>query len=315
MSAADLLRDTLVTGLPYVPLVMGIYLVFRIRDDFDLTIDGSFAMGGAVGATLLLEGLGVPLAMALAILAAGGCGLITAGLHVALRIPVILAGLVVAIGLFSVNLHILGVPSQGLNAAPTLFSGFSDMSSDERDLWTIAVLAGVSVATLVAIGLFLRSEIGLALRVSGVNGLLARSQGVNEGALLALSLFAANALAGLSGVLVVQAQSFADVNMGTGILLAGIGAFLLGELVTRPTGSTIVRALLAVFLGALLYRFVLVLALELGLAPTDLKLATSLTLIAAFVLKRGADGAIEWRGRRTQLATLLGGRDARAGAR
>ncbi len=295
MSLADLLRDTLVTGLPYVPVVMGIYLVFRIRDDFDLTVDGSFAMGGALGATLLVDGAGVPLAMIAAVLAAGCCGLITAGLHVALRIPVILAGLVVSIGLFSINLRILDAPTIALTTASTLFSGVTGLSAGQQDLWITLILLAFGLATLAAIGLFLRTEIGLALRVSGVNVPLARAQGVNERALLALSLFVANALAGLSGVLVIQTQGFADVNMGTGTLLAGIGAFLLGELFFRPSGSKIVRALLAVLVGALLYRFVLVFALQAGLSAGDLKLATALTLIAAFVLQRLVQGGLDWR--------------------
>jgi putative ABC transport system permease protein len=307
MDAGTLLSDTLVTGLPYVPLVMGVYLVFRIRNDFDLTVDGTFAMGGAVTATALIAGHGVVLSMLLAVLAAGVAGLFTAGLHITLRIPVILAGLVTSIGLFSVNLHIMGeTPSVALTSIGTLFSGFDTLSSAAADRATILVSASVAVAVLAIVGLFLRTQLGLALRVSGVNVGLARSQGVNERALLALSLFIANALAGLSGALVVQQQNFADVNMGVGVLLAGIGAFLLGELIPRPPGSMLLRALGAVLFGALLYRFVLVFALQAGLEATDLKLATALTLIAAFALQRGIQAGLDRRasrrGRRRRLA-------------
>jgi putative ABC transport system permease protein len=305
MNASTLFSDTLVTGLPYVPLVMGVYLVFRIRNDFDLTVDGSFATGGAVTATALLAGRGVAVSMLLALLAAGAAGLFTAGLHIVLRIPVILAGLVTSIGLFSVNLHIMGqVPSLALSSAGTLFSGFNGLSSAAATRDTIFVSLGFAVAVLVAMGLFLRTEIGLALRVSGVNVPLARSQGVNERAQLALSLFIANALAGLSGALVVQEQSFADVNMGVGVLLTGIAAFLVGELVTRPSGSKLLRGLAAVLIGALLYRFILVFALQAGLAATDLNLTTAVTLIVAFVLQRVVQAGLERRntrrGRRLQ---------------
>ncbi|WCB93349.1 hypothetical protein DSM104299_02062 [Baekduia alba] len=296
MNTSSLLTDTLVTGLPFVPLVMGVYLVFRIRNDFDLTVDGSFAMGGAVTGTALLAGDGVGGSMLLAVLAAGAAGLFTAGLHILLRVPVILAGLVTSIGLYSVNLHIMhDQPALSLTSVNTLFSGFAGLSSAAADRATVLVTLAFALAVLVAMGVFLRTEIGLALRISGVNAPLARSQGVNDRALLALSLFIANALAGLSGAILVQEQGFADVNMGVGSMLLGVGAFLLGELVTRPGGSQLVRAMAAVFIGALLYRFILVFALEAGLAATDLKLATALTLIMAFVLQRGVQAGLDWR--------------------
>jgi putative ABC transport system permease protein len=299
MNASNLLTDTLVTGLPYVPLVMGVYLVFRIRNDFDLTVEGSFAMGGAVTATALLAGRGVFGSMILAVLAAGAAGLFTAGLHLTLRVPVILAGLVTSIGLYSVNLHIMhDQPTIALTSLTTLFSGFDTLSSAASDRATIAVTLAFALAVLIAMGVFLRTEIGLALRISGVNVPLARSQGVNDRALIALSLFVGNALAGLSGSILVQQQGFADVNMGVGALLLGIGAYLLGELVMRPSGSKILRALAAVLVGTLLYRFILVFALQAGLEATDLKLATALTLIAAFALQRAVHSGLGWRGRR-----------------
>jgi putative tryptophan/tyrosine transport system permease protein len=300
MSASSLITDTLITGLPYVPAVMGIYVVFRIRNDFDLTVDGSFVTGGVVAAMLLLHGHGVAVAMIAAVLAAGLAGVVTAAVHIALKVPVILAGLATSIGLFSINLHVLGsTPTVSLTGITTLFSGFDTLSSTASDWATIGVLAAVCVLTLAAIGLFLRTDLGLALRVSGVNPALARSQGVNERALLALSLLLANALAGLSGALVVQQQTFADVNMGVGTLLAGIGAFLVGELFTRPSGSKVLRVLLAVLLGEIVYRFVLVFALQAGLPAGDLKLATALTLIAAFIANRLLSGGLAWRAARS----------------
>lgn len=284
MDLNHLITDTLISGLPLVPVTVGIYLVFRVREDFDLTVDGSFATGGAVGSLALTEGVPVPLAMTLAVLAGGCAGMITATLHAALRIPVILAGLVTAVALFSVNLRVMDAPSIGLAGTGTVFSAFE--SSPHRDTWTILVLVAFAVGTLGFVAWFLRTEIGLALRVSGTNVGLARAQGASEIGYIFLSLFLANALAAFSGVLVIQEQNFADVNMGTGILLIGVGAFLLGELVTRPTGSKVLRAMLAVLIGALLYRAVLVFALQVGLPPTDVKLATSLTLVGAFVLHR-----------------------------
>lgn len=291
------LLDTLVTGLPLVPLVLGIYLVLRIREDFDLTVEGSFTIGGAVAAALLAHGKPVAVAMGLAILAGAGAGLITTLVHIGLGVPIILAGLVTTIGLYSIDLRVMDTPSIALTSATTLFSGFDGLSPEARDWAIVGVLSLVAVIVLVAVGLFLRTEIGLALRVSGANTRLVRSQGVNERFLIALNLLLANALCGLSGALLVQGQGFADVNMGAGVLVAGLGALLLGELVTRPTGSRILRGLAAVLIGAVLYRLVLTVALNAGLPPTDLKLATAVTLIAAFALQR----ALSWGGARRRM--------------
>ncbi|MFC4056194.1 ABC transporter permease [Actinomadura syzygii] len=280
------MTDTFVTGLPLVPLVLGIYLVMRIREDFDLTVDGSFAIGGAVGGTALVHGVPVPFAMALAIAAGVGAGLVTTVVHLGLGVPIMLAGLVTSLGLYSINLRTMGTPSVSLTSEHTLFSGLQALDPVARDWVSIAILFLFAVAALGAVGLFLRTEIGLALRVSGHNTRLIRSQGVSERRLIAINLLLANGLSSLSGVLVVQNQGFADVNMGVGVLIAGLGALLLGELITRPGGSRILRGLLAVLIGAVLYRLVLTMALNAGLSPTDLNLVTALTLIGAFALNR-----------------------------
>ncbi len=282
----QLILDTLVTGMPLVTSVIGIWMIFRLREDFDLTVDASFATGGAVTAALLVKGSGVVPAMLVAIAACGAMGLMTAGLHLLLRVPVLLAGVAMSIGFYSVDLAIMGTPSVSLADGGTLFSGFANLSPDQADLATIGVLSAFVLTVLVGLGLFLRTEIGLALRASGVNARMARSQGVNVRVLLCFSLVVANGLAGLSGCLVVQSDGFADVNMGTGTLIAGIGAVLLGELILRPTGSKLLRTMLALLVGALAYRFILVGALRLGLPATDLQAVTALTLVTAIAAER-----------------------------
>jgi putative ABC transport system permease protein len=278
--------DTLVAALPLVPVFMGIYMVFRIRADFDLTIDGSFALGGAVVAVALMHAVPVPVAMILAVMAAGATGLVTALLHLTLRIPVLLAGLVMSLGLFSVNLHVLGSPTLSLGTGSTLFSSAADLSFNKASLAISGLLAVILLVVLGAFALFLKTEIGLALRTTGVNERMARSQGVNDKALMALSLVIANGLAGLAGCLVVQNQGFVDVNMGTGTFVAGVGAVLLGELLLRPSGSKVLRIVLAVVAGAIVYELILVVALREGLAASDLSGATALTLIVAVAAQR-----------------------------
>lgn len=284
---SKLLFDTLVTGLPLVPAVLGIYVVFRLRSDFDLTIDASFTMGGILLTVGVAHDVPAWPALLLAALGAGAMGLVTAGLHLALRVPVILAGLVMSIGFYSVGLRSLGLPSQSLAGyASILDPARRAADADTETLLTIAILGALVIVVLIGIGALLRTEVGLALRSTGLNPLMARSHGVNDRAMVALSLFLANGLAGLSGALVVQNQRFVDVNMGAGTLIAGIGAVLLGDLLLRPTGSKVLRIMVAVLVGALVYRFVLVGALRLGVPATDLKGVTALILVAALVTER-----------------------------
>jgi putative ABC transport system permease protein len=282
----NVLLDTLVTGLPLATAVMGVYMIFRLREDFDLTLDASFTMGGGLTAVLLLHGMNLPASMALGVAAASAMGLITAGLHLALKIPIILAGLIMSIGFYSVNLRIMSVPTLNVIDVPTLFGKFADMPTDKADILTSLVLLGIVLTVFAALGLFLRTEVGLALRATGVNEAMARSHGVDDRKLMALSLCVANGLAGLSGALVIQNQGFADISMGTGTLIAGVGAVLLGELIVRPTGSKVLRIIAAVLIGTLAYRFVLVAALQVGLPATDLQGITALTLVIAIIARR-----------------------------
>jgi putative ABC transport system permease protein len=283
-----LVIDTLITGLPLVPAVLGIYLVFRLRSDFDLTIDASFTIGATVLSAIVLRDLPAPVALLAATLAGGVMGLITTTLHLALRIPVILAGLIMSIGFYSVALRGLERPTVSLVGVSNILPSAAGFSSDDRaDLAQIGVYAAIVVAVLALIGLLLRTQIGLALRAAGVNPRMARSFGVNDRAMLALSLFLANGLAGLSGALVVEGQNFADVNMGAGTLIAGIGAVLLGDLIIRPGGSSVLRVMLAVLIGALVYRFILVSALRIGVPATDLKGVTAIILVLALATERG----------------------------
>jgi putative ABC transport system permease protein len=280
------LLDTLVTGLPLVPVFLGIYTVFRIRTDFDLTVEGSYVTGGALCAVTLTHGWPAWLALLAGTAAAAAAGLVTGILHLALRVPVLLAGLVMSIGLFSVNLWLQGEPTVSLVEARTLFSGFATLSPEQDELATAGVMAGVVAVVYVLFGLFLRTELGLAMRATGVNTRMARSQGVNDNALTLLVLILANGLAGLGAGLAAQYQGYADVNMGTGTFVAGVGAVLLGELLLRPTGSKLLRILACVLAGTLLYRFILVGALRIGLPANDLQGITAFTLIAAIAAER-----------------------------
>ena len=278
-----ILLDTLVTGLPMVPAFLGIYLVLRIRQDFDLSVEGSFALGGAVTSVVLTStGVHHPLLALVAAVAAGATvGVGTALLHLLLRVPTLMAGLVMNMALFSVTLRVLGTPTRSVVGFDSIFSGFVDGPGRDADVTMSILLGALVVAVLAAFAVFLKTEIGLAIRASGFNPQMVRSQGVDDRRVLVLSLALANGLAGLSGNLMVQVQGFADVNVGTGTFVSGVGAVLLGSLVLNPSGSKVIRSVAAVLVGTLLYRFVLVGALRLGLPAGDLRGVTAITLVVA----------------------------------
>jgi putative ABC transport system permease protein len=302
----NIVMDTLVTGLPFAPAFLGIFLVLRIRADFDLTVEGSFALGGAVVAVTLLAGVPAWPAMAAGVASGAIAGLMTALLNLALHIPVIMAGLVMSMGLFTVTLRVLGRPTAGLLGEDTIFAWVATRPGITTDLGMSAVLL-LLVAALFAIFIgFLRTELGLALRASGANARVVRGQGVNDGGLLVLSLMLANGLSALSGGLLVQVQGFADVNMSFGLFIAGAGAVLLGALMVNPTGSRVVRTAVAVFVGCLLYRLILVSSLRFGLPAADLRGVTALTLVLAIAAQTHLKPALARYGFRRRGAPAAG---------
>jgi putative ABC transport system permease protein len=287
----NLLTNTAVTGLPYVLAYVGIYLVFRIFADFDLTVQGSVVTGAAVTTVLIIHGLNYPWAMCIAVIAGGATGIVATLLHVFLKIPVLLAGLVMSLALYSVNLQIMGQPTVALTNQRNLFSAATGVSGLRADWITIGICFGVTAAVLSLLTLFLHTDMGLALRAAGTNGAMARSYGVSDYLMLGLALFIANALTALSGALLAQSQGFVDINMGLGILIAGIGAILLGELIFRPMTSQVIRIMFTVAVGTILYQLIQVLSLQLGVSPTNLQLVTAITLVVAVALRLGATRA------------------------
>jgi putative tryptophan/tyrosine transport system permease protein len=280
------LTDTLVTGLPYVLPVLATYLVFRVLDQIDLTIEGSFVLGASVSAVLLVRGVPAPVATLAGGAAGAAAGVVTAAVHEFARIPVLIAGIVSMIGLYTVNLRVMGRPSIGLTGVDTLYAPFDGWDRAAKDLAVGAILTLVVVGVVALVALFLRTEAGLAVRSHGDGPRMARSHGVDGRAVAVAGLALANAVSGLGGALVAQGQGFTDVNMGVGVVVAGITAVLVGELVVRPRRRRVLGGLAAVVVGALLYRLVLVVALRAGLPPTDLRLVTAVALVGVLAAQR-----------------------------
>ncbi len=248
-------EDGIVTGLPFTLAFLGVWIVFRIQRDFDLTVDGTFSVGGAIAASWIVRDLDPWLALLLAALVGGLGGLLTYSLMRLLNLSMVLTSITVSLGLYSAALFIMGQPNLAVIGHDTIYTWFGDLIGlGPRDTTTIVALSGaIVIAVYVLVGQFLKTELGLAMRASGINPQMSRTVGISPSLMLMLAVILGNALAGMSGALLTQQQGFADVSMGVGIILFGITAVLLGEVATggyRP-GTVWVWPVL---LGALLYR-------------------------------------------------------------
>ncbi|ESA36900.1 abc transporter permease [Leptolyngbya sp. Heron Island J] len=269
------------TGLLYGFLSLGVYLSFRVLKFPDLTVDGSFPLGAAVVATLITQGVNPWVATVVAMMAGALAGLCTAFLSVRFNILNLLASILTMIALYSINLRIMGRPNVPLLNQPTLFDGLETV----LPIWVL-LLVGLGLTKL-AIDFFLTSDLGLAMRATGMNPVMASAQGIYTDRLILLGMAMSNALAALSGALFAQVNGFADVALGVGTVVVGLATVILGEAIFPS--RTVRWATLAVVLGCLIYRLVIAIALNadfLGLRAQDLNLVTAMIVVMALVLPK-----------------------------
>ncbi|HET8850458.1 MAG TPA: ABC transporter permease [Marinobacter sp.] len=272
------------TGLIYGLVAFGIYLSFRVLDFPDLTVDGSFPLGAAVAAVLLVEGWNPWLATGMAALAGMAAGAVTALLNVKLNILNLLASILTMIALYSINLRIMGRPNIALLTEDTVLTPWYGIGLKFHQV-SVALFVIVVVVALVLLWRFMKSEIGLAMRATGANPRMARAQGIATGAMIVLGVALSNGLVGVAGALFAQSQGAADVTMGVGVIVIGLASLIGGEAVVTP--STVLRALIACVVGAIMYRLAIAFALNadfLGLKSQDLNLITAVLVTLAIVL-------------------------------
>jgi putative ABC transport system permease protein len=267
-------------GLTYALVALGVFLSFRVLSFPDLTVDGSFPLGAAVAAALIVAKVDPWTATLAAILAGALAGLVTAWLNVRFQILHLLASILVMIALFSINIRIMGRPNVALLNQTTVLTPFEQLGLPV--LWAKSLALALVVLVVVALlARFLGSETGLAMRATGANPAMARAQGIDTGRQVLLGMAIANGLCALAGALFAQANGFADVTTGLGTIVVGLAAVILGETLVPARG--LVLMLLACVVGSLVYRIAVALALELdvlGLQASDLNLVTAL-LVAA----------------------------------
>ena len=278
----DLVLSTVSQGLLWAIMALGVFLTFRVLDIADLSVEGTFPLGAAVAATLIDAGHSVWFAMLIALIA--GCigGTVTALLTTKLKIPALLSGILTMIGLYSVNLMIMGKANVPLLRAETVFTLTEDLFGVSSVVATLIV--GLIATTVVGVIMywFFGTVLGTAIRATGCNPQMARAQGINTNVMVILGLLISNGLVALSGALVARSNGFADVGMGTGTIVIGLASVIIGEVLfgTRSFKNW----LISVVLGSVVYRAVIAIVLELGMPPNDLKLFTAVLVAIALSL-------------------------------
>ncbi|MFI5267921.1 MAG: ABC transporter permease [Chloroflexota bacterium] len=269
-------------GLLYAFVALGVWITFRVLSFPDLTVDGTFALGGAVVAVLIVAGMNPFAATVLGGVAGLLAGLCTGLIHTKLRVNGLLAGILMMTALYSVNLAVMTRSNVALLDVQSVFDVTLKAFAVDKLLNSILVGGLLAVAVVLLLTWFLHTHLGLALRATGDNEQMIRGLGVNTDATKLIGLSLGNGLVALSGGLVTQSQGFADVGMGLGIIVVGLASIILGEALIRFRGVGFAMA--AVVLGSFIYRLIIALALRAGLGPSNLKLVTAALVLLALVL-------------------------------
>jgi putative ABC transport system permease protein len=283
-----------------VLLSLGVFITYRVFDRIDLTAEGSYGVGAAVSGVLLVRGFDPLVATACGAAAGAGAGVVTGLLRVWLGVPRLLAGIVTSTGLYSVILYLMHGGDLSLASRRTLVTIADEiggaLTGGSGDLvlfgtptsarnW-MGLLLTFAVVASVALGLnvFLRTNLGLSLRATGNNRLMARAQGINVDQSLVLALAISNGLIGLSGAIFAQFIGFVNISLGVGIIVTGLASLMIGEVMFGARG--VGRSIVAAAGGAVVFRLMIAEALHLGLDPNSLKLITAVFVVAALVVPR-----------------------------
>ena len=283
----DFWLSAVVLGLAFATLAWGVYIASRVLRFPDITPDGSFPLGAAVGATLIIRGVDPLPATVVAFFAGMVAGWVTGVLHTRLRVNELLSGILVMTALYSVNLHVMGRSNISLLDRATLATRLHALipatAMWPNDVSFGAVFLGLMLVVGFGFTWFLRTDFGTAMRAAGDNPAMIIAQGVDRRGMVELALALANGLVAFSGALIAQYQGFADVTMGVGTLVAGMAAVILGETL-KPRRARLGVTIAMVAVGAVVFRGLIAVALRVGLDPVDLKLATAAFVLATLAL-------------------------------
>ncbi|HPX92892.1 MAG TPA: ABC transporter permease [Bacillota bacterium] len=297
----DQLPGALAQGMIWGILAIGVYITYKVLDMADLTVDGSFCTGGAVLAVLLVQGWGLWPALALAVLAGALAGLVTGIFHVLFGISPLLAGILTQIGLWAVNLSVMGKPNLALNVNHfrllVSLRYLQEVIKGERAFHgsPLFVAALFLLALIALLYWFFGTEFGTGIRATGANISMAKAQGISTGFAKIAGLMLSNSLVALSGALLTQYQGFADINMGRGAIIIGLAAVIIGEVLLSRVFRNFALRLLSSSMGAVIYFAVIQSVLWLRLDPNYLKLLTAVVVAVFLALPH-------WKSRLAQLS-------------
>lgn len=280
----SILLSILEQGLLFSVLVFGIYITYKVMDFADLSVDGTYPLGAATCAVLLLNGMNPWIATLCGALAASLGGLVTGIIHTKLKINGLMAGILVMFGLYSVNLRVMGKANIPLFAEKTVFT-LPALTVGGLNLSSLLLLLVIVLTLLLLYEAFFKTKTGFFLRAVGDNEEILTSLGADAHKMKILGLMMANFLAGLAGALTAQYQGFSDVGMGTGSAVTALAAVIIGSSLLKKLSLPMTSIALS---GAVLYKGILVMVLRFGLDPNDFKLATAAAVILAMGMSSGA---------------------------
>ncbi|MBQ6820756.1 MAG: ABC transporter permease [Clostridium sp.] len=268
----SLITNVLEQGLLFGIVAIGVYITYKILDFPDLSVDGTYPLGAAICASLLVKGVNPWITVAIATIGGAIAGFITAFLHVKLKISNLMSGILVMIGLYSINLKVMGASNVPLFATESVFGEYNK----------IIIILLVVVILKVIFDMFLKTKVGKLLIAVGDNEQLVTSLGVNKSNIKIIGLMISNALVALSGALTAQYQGYSDSGMGTGVVVMGLAAVIIGTSLFKKL--SFIKVTTISVLGSIIYKLALAVALECNLDPNNLKLMTAIIVIIALSL-------------------------------
>lgn len=293
-----LLLGSITIGLILAMLALGIFISFRIFDFPDITAEGSFTLGAAVSAALIIAGVNPLLATMISFFGGAMAGMVTGILHTRFKINSLLSGILVMTALYSVNLHVMGRSNLPLLSETTLFTWFDNLAlkfSGEgkltmvlgwevpaKDLWILLFCLIIIVLVSLLLWWFFRTRLGTAMRATGDNAQMIRALGVNTNLMIIVGVALSNGFIAVAGSLLAQYQGFADVQMGIGMLVWGLASVIIGEALISENSLGLV--ITGAVIGSVLFRLLVAIALRWGMNPIDLKLITALFVLLALIL-------------------------------
>lgn len=276
----NLIVSAIGQGLLWALLGLGLYLTFRILDFCDMTVEGTFPLGAATAVTAITHGVNPFIATLLAVVAGMVAGLVTGLLYTKGKIPSLLAGILTMTAIYSVNLRIMGKSNISLLGQPTLFNGALRNLPQYFDSVTLGLVV-IAIITVLMV-LFLATDYGQAFIATGDNPTMAKSLGIHTDKMVIVGLMISNGMVGLCGALIAQNNGYADINMGIGTIVIALASIIIGEVAFGEL--TLDQRLVAVTLGSIIYRIILLAVLQLGFSANDLNLISSVVLAICMMI-------------------------------